>query len=482
MRNPARITSLPFVCLTLGASHGYAQIELQGMTSAFASSVLERQQPAGQNPLLKAPLNRSTPPVPFLQPRFPAQPEFAWSSISPAYDDLIRIDAQSTGNDIIPTPDSSGTPNLPLNQSWLLVVASVSSGSQGTPSGILKELRDSVGDPNRDHGADLIGYTFQESVGIHPELVGATTLEQRREQQGFAPGADVTGLDFALGVQSFAQRTGQAVFTASEDFFFSLTPLSALLIQARQGQGQLPTFVASGAPASAAAIYRAHWNGQSWDPITEYRAPSALGLVATTHDLDAIAVDLTSGNTLFSTTQGAGSPPGTSQIRVHSVLGVSDLRDGTVGEVTTGLGVYDEIDDIDALCAIDPESGVFADLAGTPFEIPGEPVAPRMGISTSLEVNGLGEELHVVQVTGFGNHPQSGLMYVGWTADPFALTPTWTTLSVAPRWADDFFFETSYPLDQTSPLPGLEIGIQAAFVGLESDDIPLSWLSILRLP
>lgn len=348
----ALFASSSLIAPTMGL--GGSQIPLsnkQGPSSSLAFG-LSLRAPGPETTLVKAPLRQSVPPAVWISTNFPTSPDYSTAAqFGSTIANLVWIDAHSTGNDVIPSLDPiSGIPILTTNANWLGVVVSIRDGEVGQQG----SLYNRASGPNRHSGADLFSYFFTESTGIAPSLPGSTLVSQTREMMGFdtATDEDIDALDFAIGVRGFSQVTPPTILFANPDeYYFSLTPLSASAINGVGG----PAFAtgAGGVPAPAhpAAIYKITWANGQWSAPVVYRSEVELNLTDNDDDIDGLAVDPASGVVAFSTQLVTGR----SQLMVyHPLVGRFDLREGDGTLATVHLGGIDDATDIDSICILDP--------------------------------------------------------------------------------------------------------------------------------
>lgn len=359
--------------------------------------------------LFKPPLDQSTAPGSFDPVMFPEGPDFRHDVMFPTNHADVHIDAFSTGNDVVPNVNVNGIPDLtsPVMR-WMAITVAVAPGIQGLPDTLYNPPSGGVAQNN---SGDLVTYYLEGSNGIPGTLVDKVHLEQSREHLGFPTGSGpiVDAMDWAMGIQTFspASRLGE-FFKFDNHYFFSVTPASALSLLSTLAED------ASGnpVPTHAGVIYRMRWQEiagapgtYEWTKPTVYKTLSNLAL-GSTDDLDGIAVDLGHQTVVYSTQV----VPGRSQLLVEQsrtgqpqVAGIP-LRNESTEPITTALGSRDDLDDIRAICTIDPEPGVPDKMIASPLLAlwPGQ----HMGVSMlRTQLSGPNSDDLVIQSTGWGDAP-----------------------------------------------------------------------------
>ena len=320
-------------------------------------------------------------------------PDYSLAAMFPTYASVIRIDAHDSGNGFIPvTSPTSPDPNAPdlgAAESWLEIVISVDNDAVGLQNSFIAR-RALVTNGRTTPGADIIGYVMDGSVGIDPDIVGRTVMEQVAERSGLGGDEDIDAFDFGMGAIHFGQVPNPAVFfTNDEEFYFSLDPSCIDDVISASPSG----FFTPGELPNTATIYRITWNGSTWSDPEPYVWDTELDLDGSptgADNVDALAVDPVRNTVVYSTQIKTGH----SQLKFMAldatspvgsrVTHLSDLGDGSGGLATTRLGSNDETDEVDGVCIVDPETDMFGTFLGTPLAqaVPGH----ELGLSTTLWV------------------------------------------------------------------------------------------------
>ncbi|MCF6321541.1 MAG: hypothetical protein L3J32_07200, partial [Rhizobiaceae bacterium] len=237
---------------------------------------------------------------------------------------------------------------------------------------------DRAGLNGRSPGADLFSHYFEESQGLDPSVVGGVFVSQTRETMSFPQNGpeDIGAMDFALGVLSFAPVPGpELIFGEPGEFYFSLTPTSALDLNQAAGN------FTAGRPAHPADIYVIVWDETqqpgAWSSPVLYKAWEALDLGAE-DNVDALAVDPTRGTLAYSTQLAAprsqlilhysinGDPySGTNSTLMSQPPATGGNPPPAPAEVVRIVGT-DGTTDIDAISFLDPKEWTNSVLFGTP--------------------------------------------------------------------------------------------------------------------
>lgn len=186
----------------------------------------------------------------------------------------IAIDAMSTGNDLLPVVYVPPSVGGPVGGEFRVVVPNPSS-AWATISLVRKSAEAGTG------GADILGYYF-ENPAFPGQLRNDVRYEAVRADYlagGFDPeGSDIAALDYAMGQILASQgRRDPGVIESVDRLYFSLTPASALSLQASQ------FFV--NATVDAGTIFRAEYNSAGEVTNLEIECQPVPGL-----DVDALGV------------------------------------------------------------------------------------------------------------------------------------------------------------------------------------------------
>jgi len=375
----------------------------RGPFAAMAHDLSLRQQ-TGAMVLVRKPVgDASAPPALPSQP-LEDEPDFRPQTLFGPALPYVDVDAMSTGNDLLPIHPVTGDLDPGRNGGWMALTFSVTSGTVDTAEGVVRQrsLR-----PERA-GADLFGYFLRDSnadpasLGIPIELIDKVFLQQGNEHIGIASTqqnqADMDAHDAYMPWLAIGPLPEDLGFVRTRtDFFFSVTPASAALLESQRG-GTLANWL----PASTMRpgdVYRLTWNNGQWSTPSVFR--TAVELVDNPDaDVDALAIDLfVAGGlgqaVLFST---VGDPV---QLRLQP-------PNGPVREARTPIGPIRLIDtgDVDAVCSYDPESGTgFNRWIGFPLARIG--VSPKIGFA----IAGDGADYRLI-VSGWGDSgPAAGLVH-----------------------------------------------------------------------
>jgi hypothetical protein len=435
--------------------------------------------------------------------RFPSGPDYTSPELFGALTQLVDVDAMSTGGDIIPSPDSSGVPNLISNGRWLGLIASVREDSVGALNSLIEVAREG----GRSNGSDLFAYYYDESSGIDPFLAGGTFVAQTREMMGFHGSNldDVDALDFGLGVRSFGGLAAGSdpLFIERDSFYFSVTPQSAMDLNAATGSQFALDQYQNHVPAHAADVYHMEWIGGSWGGPMQYLDWNTLGLFAG-DDIDAIAVDPSRHTTIFSTQVF----PDRSQLLIHDYIwGTQDLRSrelvtGTENLVTEKVGGVDDTTDIDAVCILDPTESTYSAYYGTATAwLSASTLNSPMGLSVT-RTGKIGPESAVfvgsasgrdtlhIQLSGRRGHPGGKTLVTFFYSKNFDPLTGWAAASWKPMsdpmWRYDDGGEKTITFDHQVSVPDAPAGTKIAIVAVVRDKkkklIGGSWVSELVLP
>ena len=500
-----RQASLTLLCLLAApASEAVAQTgsnERRDPASALAAGFSVRSGSDAQ--LMKGPGRQLTVPTGWTRMRFPTGPDYTSSKLFGSLAPYVIVDAMSTGSDIIPTPDGNGVPNLISNGRWMGLVASVRNDSAGLQNSLIEEARQG----GRSNGSDLFSHYFQESSGIDSNLAGGTFVSQTQELMAISGSAleDIDALDFGLGVRSFGglPAGSDPLFVEHDSFYFSVTPQSALILNAVTGSQFATDQFSNPVPAHAADVYHLDWTGSQWTGPYLYRDWQTLGLL-TVDDIDALAVDPIRGTTIFSTQV----VDQRSQLLINEfVWGTQPLatrESGTtvVSKVTEKVGGVDDTTDIDAVCILDPTEFTYSAYFGTPTAwLSGTALHSPMGLSVTrtgrigpdsdaFVGTPVGVDTLHIQLSGRRGNPLSKSLvtfYMSKNFDPAAgwQQATWKAIS-EPMWRYDEGTEKTITFEYQIPVPDAPAGSKIAIVSIVMDKqkkvIGGSWISELYMP
>ncbi len=365
-----RFPCWPVLCL-LASSTGAQVISptaFRGPFSGLANgmSIAMEDQVSGEANLIKPPGDQTSMPRPWSSEQV-AGAQYDIQLMFPGLYPLVQFDAVSTGNDYVPTYGGE----ISLSSAWAAMMISVSNKTTGQPGNPwLAERRSGAYSSRTTPGADVATHFAEGSTGIGQALLGNTVIAHLGEQAGLAGDQEIDGLDLAMGVMpSSSGIASTLLFTRNSDFYFSLTPESAILLLGvlLAFDENLMTYV----PVDPASVYRVDWDDQTntWSQVFVHHTAGELGLDPYVDNVDALAVDVFREKTAFSTQPVPGRP----QLQVYEP---SHWAPGVYEVITGGDSVdnvfelrptqsYDDSDDIDAVCFLDPEAGVYDNLIGT---------------------------------------------------------------------------------------------------------------------
>ncbi len=224
-------------------------------------------------------------------------PQYGLNSLYVDYPDLA-IDALSTGNGVIPSPDANG---IPVVSGWMAITASVANDATTLPSGshFANGLAQRGGP-----GSEMVSYYMSGSTGINSELTGTQTMEMNADHMGVDPtdpglDQDIIAFDYGLGLYTQGlNRPGSPLFPNNDRVYFSVTKGFAddfatnhpgeTFAKMSDSVGNLTLNVVP----HAADIYMMTWNDNTntWNDITVYATAAMLGF-GVNGDLDALDVD-----------------------------------------------------------------------------------------------------------------------------------------------------------------------------------------------
>jgi hypothetical protein len=450
MRHLSIATSLLLASASSSVARAQTAPAQRGLASSLAAtlSLGDAGRGAAEATLAKAPGNQSNAPGTWGTQSFTFVNDLSLSALFGARASLVEIDAHTSGNDFIPNLGDNGEPIL--TQSWLSLIVSVDNQSQGTEGSLIR--RAATG--GRQPGADLIGYYFWGSQGIDSQLVDRTVLEQTRADLGFqSTTREVDALDFGSAVLAFARGSRVSpLFTRQGDYFFSLT---------KQSAANLPKFATSGldtVDADGATIYGVTMGASGWGTPYVYLSANTLGLDPAVDETDALAIDPSNGVVVFSTARDVKATYSDQLLAYQAGKGVKPLKNGR-GDLVVDKIDLDDLDDVDGLCIIDPESNQLATHLGTPQgSIPYGPVPMGISATRSGDLSTPGFDWLHVQATGWGSgDPDPATVQFWWTIDDTRIAPenaSWSALSpFLPRQPEEeaLGFSVQIPSDLNQP-------------------------------
>ena len=484
-----RVTTLFGVALVAASSTLQAAPLDHGTTSALAMglSLDEDHATTGRDEVyIKAPtssgvVNVATSSVPV------GTRSYELGDLFGAYASDISVAAWSTGSSHIPGPDTPNAwPDLQGMSAWMMAVVSVTDETQGLPGSMIAQ-RWAMNGTRQTPGADLYGYYMSHSVGLSPNLTGTARLERRCEELGFVGSEDLDAIDHGMGVMLHAQSEPHFVFFYNDtELFFSLDSSCLDAVNQIAGTGGF----AGGLPANASTIYLVTWQGNGWGAPTIFRDATALGLSAEA-EIDALAVDTTSNNVVYSVKKGLGLP----QLIFHNATNygtVVEFVDGDGNSVSGKIGVKsnDVTDDVDGVDILDPEAGVYGYSYGTAqgtSTLVTTDRGPLVGLSMTRGATKLGgrTELHFQAVGWGGAAPTDGFVLFEFV-DPFTggagvdlSTLGWRTLGVVSRTNRDVEVDLSIPIPTGSY--GLPLGVRALVYDANLQYGHSSWATVFNL-
>jgi hypothetical protein len=473
-----RLSSLTSTLLPLLAGAALcssAQAQNRGPISSLASGLSLESEPGSTGSadplLLKAPQVQSSPPHAFSTMQFSSGPDFTPSAMFGALSSLVEIDAHSSGNAIIPAPDNDGVPDLAGAGSWMGVIVSVREDNNGDPvSGLQNTPVRAAAANGRDVRSDLFSHYLANSVGLSASMGGRSFLEQTREDMGFsaAPNPNIDALDLGLGVNRFAAiRNSTRLFAVDDFFYFSLTEASSVALANTNFAGPITV-------PDPCAIYLIEWqdDGQqppSWTTPLEWRSRAELNLVVG-DNVDALEVAKNNSCVIISTQL----VPGRSQLQIQKAPGdpLQALKGreatGNTYLVTEKIGVIDDVEDIDAVCILEPERHIYGSHFGTPTDH-SLGVSNDFGLSVTRQDPAFNPDIDPdrleLQVSGWGGLPPEPayVFFLGTHVDS-PLVADWQVLGRGTRMKTDEVFGISVPIT-VPPGPGANLQI----VGLQFD-------------
>lgn len=334
---------LPFLCAVLAASAS-AQIP----NSASPAMVIPHGLVTAGSPpspvLVTGPTFATTPP-PVAAPVLPGTPDFG-ASLSGLLGG-IEIDAMSVGFDLIlakATPPDRGIVEVPPG-SWGAITFSVTPGTPGAAGSIVAFA---AAEPD-GAAADVFCYTLPGGV-MPPDLADRTFRAQDSREMNLVspadPTPDMVAHDVYIGLVYTSNPQTLSTFPSPPAFYFSVAPGSVAAVPPGWWQAT---------PPSAATILVTTWDAGVWTPPAPFRTFASLGLLQG-DDIDALAVEASSGEILFSTALGNGLDQ---ILYANGALAGNvtyRLPTGTPISARTGIGSVG-VADVDGICALDPGPG-----------------------------------------------------------------------------------------------------------------------------
>lgn len=304
------------------------------------------------------------PAPPFEAPPFSSvDPDYRVSAILQGISPLPDVDAFSAGLDWVLT-DGDGVAVVPPGN-WTAMSFSVTPATMGDPGTVIRA------ESMRADGAagDLFGYVYEGSA-LPPPLVDVSLRSQDSGEiqigSAAAPLPDVDAHD--LFVDLVWRLNPQIVpflpvSVQTPRAFFSVSSATTSLIPSGWWAGTTP---------SGATVFCSEWIGSAWTEPRPLVVPSDLGL-GIAEEVDAVAVDYFRNEMLFST-KTAGDPPvlwttgfAHPSAQKFGIIGltVRPFRKPSNEPLPKGLGEL-TVDDVDAICTLDPGGSFLDVILGTP--------------------------------------------------------------------------------------------------------------------
>ena len=276
-----------------------------------------------------------------------------------------------------PIVNSSGV--VAVNNLWYALAVTVAprvTGLHGTSGSLLRSLS-SAGKATRT----ILSYYADGNVGVADAYVDATMVEQFPSGTAVPANASIQGLDFGMGVFSVnTNGQGAPMFQLSNRLYFAVTPAWAIAATSN-GLNAWDPEASVWLEIDARTVYMSEWMGPSnpmgWStPTVCVRGDlSGLGL----EDLEAIdGLSFTRRGTIdqvtFSTDRMRSAGMRDEILVYQRVSGQTTVSTrplqvsvgGTAVPISTRYSLDSE-DDINAICAWDPEnSGNHSSAIGTP--------------------------------------------------------------------------------------------------------------------
>jgi len=358
----------------------------------------------------------------------------------------LELAAFSAGSDVCGSISTSG--NLSANNGWYGLSISLAPKPATESFGLAGSVVRSLDNP---HGT-LVGYYLEGSAGIDSNLIDSTAIEQTDVQLGFSSteDVDIQGADWAMGAianDPDGSRTG-IIAPTRDRLYFTVSEEWATANSGHLVQGPGPSFYT----LTLGNIYLMKWEDQGggtfgWSLPEEAFPWSELVGTATPIEIDALSVYYkeqiptptervifsTAGHTLADQIMGydravmqTANPAG------HAV----PLRNPSGVLVSDELGleidpIKDYPDDIDSMCAIDPEAGLLTGALGFALSQTGGSSIDEFGLSVyrGIDIQG-GTPVDTLTVQATGLIDRSGsLQFEFGYFDPSQASQTHTGIS-----------------------------------------------------
>lgn len=445
VRTSIGLASAGILTAAASAQSGVLSQKHRGNAAEWPLAVVVEDPAGGTNnmPGMRVKPARDQPSIGYIPPAKPQSQlgpggqSFHFSSLFPGLPD-IEIDAMSSGNGVI-LGHVGGVATL--NGGWMGVSASVAHRTPapgetdpGAPGSHFRIGHNKFSTA----GSEIATYYLQASQGISPILVGKQVLETNRGHLGLnndptnTPNTDVKAMDYGIGVNVHNVLLPEAIFFRHRDaFFFSVTKEWA---NANQSLDFATAHdVVGPVPPSGTDVYykRYDFENDVWSPTFLYARGQDLGFdTSGTQDLDALDVDLSNSNIVFSAElddvlalNGSQSQlmiidldgPNSVGLPLSAPNQASPLLDDIdplPGPQMTAVFIADELgigaDELDAVCTIDPEAGTLSTQAGTAY-MHDPAFGDPMGLSCiKIARPGATEQTWSIQVNGWGTSPFGG--------------------------------------------------------------------------
>ncbi len=298
----------------------------------------------------------------------PGRPDFRTDAILQGISPRPDIDALSMGLDWVLATDDGVVEVPPGN--WGAITFSVTRGTLGRSGGVI------AGERGRSGGAagDLFSYILNGGA-LPGEFTDVVQRAHDSSEFALAPGSvhDIDAHDLLYGL----------LFTSNPSLAASLPPPlnvpRVFFSVSTATLGDVPAAWWGGTVPSGATVFWTEWTGAAWATPSVFLTPANLGL-SDAEEVDAIAIDLGSslaagggsGELLFSTASPGRDPilfgkgftfPG---LPMPPVLLIRDYREADGRKVSDRIGLV-SVDDVDAICSVDPgRRQVMRLLMGTP--------------------------------------------------------------------------------------------------------------------
>lgn len=424
-----RLTLLPLGVLLLSASL-VAQVSMEPRIGPFSTTGLGFVLPGAANELWHyrgdEQVARQFAPIAATGVVF--SHEAILQQLGPQARAAVEIDAMSTGNDLIPvsfTATQARIEQRVAQLTWSALFFSLRRDSVSPTGPMPMSARAAMGGA----GADLYSWITPGSVPLGG-LEDQVFLDVPAEVLGLARDADITAIDVPMALMVQHGGAFDPLFTPNRNrVFFSVTKASAVALQ-----GMMPGI--SDVDVSGATIFTTTWDGSAWGAITVAKHPFELGLqgaaansAADDDELDALAIDSTLLSPLVIFSVRAPSPK-PQLMALRGAHGPFELLDENGDPIQGVIGDSD----IDAVCGIDPEMGLFSRWLGTPYHETAHP--PLITSATQMFAASTGLLTLVMDVHG-GPAVDAEVSSAGpllLQVAPVADVPTWITTVVLPSW------------------------------------------------